>query len=275
MTRLLMILLLFAAGGCVKASEVQSDLDPPPLPVDRDLISERDAGVAVAITVPADAWDWLASHTSKLGVTTTTPIEVLDENKDGLVVHNGTSINLTMTRDQALVEFSGDALPTASKRVGPLPVRTTIKTLTLKPDGSGLARTSLGTWPFRWLNGGLSSTQAACECGCGKSDCTCTKAGVVASAAATGPTPIEVVMETPVDENGQRFCEPCAVAEKLVANAKVPLPFKLKVVEVPQIKRQAYPYFFWKSASGKEWQSVGFSGGVAALSYSVLATIEQ
>jgi hypothetical protein len=262
-------------SGCVKAVDdrhTRSLPDEPPRPTDRQTDDEA-LGVGVSVTVPSDAWSWLAANLNRIGVRTTSAIEVLDTNRDGLLVAEGTEISLSVAEESALVEFSGP-LPTASKRVGPIPVKTKIKSLTLRPDGSGLAKTGVGTWPFSWLPN-ANAAGSSCSCGCGKAACNCDKGECPPASTSGGVAPIEVTMETPINADGVRFCGPCKTAEQAVAKSKVPLPFRLKVIEVPESKRAQYPYFCWKSPSGKEWQVVGFTGGLPQLTYSVMATAEQ
>lgn len=241
----LAFILLTALAGC--AEPKRGPVTPPPIPEPRSS-EDAAAGVAMSVTVPPDAWEWMANHANRIGIETTTPIEVLDENQDGVVIHEGTTVTLSMLQDHALVEFGGDNLPTASKRVGIIPLRTTIKSLTLKPDGNGLAKTGVGTWPFKWMSGASA-----------------------AAAQAVLDDRVEVTLETPLDEDGKRFCGPCRQAEQDYDACKIPLPFKLTVKEVTQQPGQSYPRFSWKGVGGKEWQSVGYQD-LATLSYSVLKT---
>ena len=249
------LLLLLPLVGCVaaKAEQYEDDcpqedvVQPEPSPVPP---KEPDAGVAVSVSVPDNAWAWLTANVSTFGVKTTKPLEI-DNDGAGVSIPEGTELLLSMTQDAALLEFPG-IKPMAMKRLGPVPVRTRIDALTLKPDGDGVAKTGLGKWPLRWLPGDDDVVQA--------------------QAAVEKPKRVLVTMESPVDDAGSKWCPQCIRSEREYNACKIGLPFELKVETIQAVAGQSYPRFSWTNSDGKNWQATGYNDP-ASLAFKVLNTL--
>jgi len=163
---------------------------------DEAVINEPREGVSVSVALPVGAWDWVATNLKGNTVTVRDAITIKDASGVAVTIAAGTSASIEVATDQALVTFS-KPWPNAKK----LGVNADIKSLVLKPDGTGTAQTAkFGSWGFRWLDDG-SKSAPGCVCGCGKADCTCSTD--TPQAAASKPSTLHAVYFT------AGWCGPC------------------------------------------------------------------
>lgn len=174
----LLLLLCFTLSGCAKPIRAIEKPIPEPQP---DVVDNRDIGdqhsdeealpspdpqgVAVQVSIPPNAWEWLAKNVVCQTITLEDEIRV-----DGVTVPAGSHLKIEVEQDHALVTFS-KPYPNARRGI----VNADIKAVTLKPDGSGLAQTAkFGSWGFRWLDDGVKAGDShGCACGCSTPNCQC------------------------------------------------------------------------------------------------------
>jgi len=160
---------------------------PTPEPTDghsdEAVINEPREGVSVSVALPVGAWDWVAAHLTGNTITVKNTINIKDPSGVAVTVAAGTEATIEVATDQALVTFS-KPWPNAKK----MGVNADIKSLVLKPDGTGTAQTAkFGAWSFRWLDDGSKSGAAdVCACPCGRPGCKC--AANTPQAAASKPS---------------------------------------------------------------------------------------
>jgi len=144
---------------------------PTPEPTDGhsdEAVIEPREGVSVSVALPVGAWDWVATNLKGNTLTIRDAITIKDPSGVAVTIAAGTEATIEVASDQALVTFS-KPFPNAKK----MGVNADIKSLVLKPDGTGTAQTAkFGSWSFRWIDDG-SKSAPGCVCGCSRADCTC------------------------------------------------------------------------------------------------------
>lgn len=147
MKRLAILLLL---TGCFSPAAADNPTDPPPVPEQRepDVHPEPDTGVGVTFGVPSAGWDLIQAAGDGFSITLNSEF-VYGVGEAELRVPPKTTTSLAIDGAAAVVSFSGGT-PTATQRIAKIPVKASVKSLTLFEDGAGLAKTNLGTWKFQW-----------------------------------------------------------------------------------------------------------------------------
>ena len=151
MKRLCILLLL---TGCFSPAAADIPTDPPPPPERRDPDpplqpdAETSPGVGVSFGVPSAGWDLIQAAGDGFSVTLNSEF-VYAVGEAELRVPPKTTANLAVDGASAVVSFAGGT-PTATQRIARIPVKASVKSLTLFEDGGGLAKTNLGTWKFQW-----------------------------------------------------------------------------------------------------------------------------
>lgn len=180
----LAFILLTASTGCAEPKRKPA---PPPLPEPRHSDEDATAGIAMSVSVPAETWEWIATNIGTNSFTINKPINIKDKTGVAISIAAGTTIDIELSGDTGEVQFS-KPLPRAS-RFG---IALDVRSLQLKQDGSGLARTAVKDFSFRWADNPKASASAdSCECGCGKSGCNCTR-DLVSNSAARMATEAEI-----------------------------------------------------------------------------------
>jgi thiol-disulfide isomerase/thioredoxin len=216
MKRLCILLLL---TGCFSPAAADIPTDPPPSPELRDPTPspESSSGVGVTFGVPSAGWDLVQAAGDGFSITLNSEF-VYAVGDAELRVPPKTTANLALDGASAVVSFDGGT-PTATQRIARIPVKASVKSLTLFEDGAGLAKTNLGTWKFQWQP-------------------------ITQSAASKSEDPADVVVL--YTANGD-WCAPCRAergknpAEKLKALGK-----SLRVIETDG-KSQVFEY------AGEPW----------------------
>lgn len=223
---------------------------------DEAVIEPRE-GVSVSVALPVAEWDWFSKEMAGNKLTCTIKNGKTYQIPSGgtVTVAAGTQATIEVSEQQANVSFSSP-YPNA-KRLG---INADIKSLILKPDGSGTAQTAkFGSWGFRWLDDG-SKSAPGCVCGCARTDCTCSTDAP--QAAASKPTKPIVTAYLPP------WCGACGpIKAELLRDGKprTDLPFEvvLKVSdeELAADGVQSVPLVRWNSADGKSrYRYDGFTG---------------
>lgn len=135
---------LFA--GCMKPID---STESPIRPINPDSHSDESPpqGIAVSVAVPPDAWRWISAHTPKHSITINEAIDIKDAGGVALAIKAGTTMSIVVADDSAELTFS-KPFPTARK----IGITLDVKSVQLKPDGTGVARTAIRNWAFRWAD---------------------------------------------------------------------------------------------------------------------------
>lgn len=221
---------------------------------DEAVIEPRE-GVSVSVALPVGAWDWVATNLKGNTLTIRDAITIKDASGVAVTIAAGASATIEVATDQALVTFS-KPWPNAKK----LGINADIKSLILKPDGTGTAQTAkFGAWGFRWIDDG-SKSAPGCVCGCSRADCRCSSD--TPQAAASKPTKPIVTAYLPP------WCGSCGpVKADLLRDGKprTDLPFevilKTSDEDLAADGVQSVPLVRWSSADGKSrYRYDGFTG---------------
>ena len=223
-------------GGCMSPNLADEE------PVDSDDsehvvvdLSEPVSLPSITVMASADSYSELAGWLGKSNTITIGEAMKVERPDVTLNIPAGASVSYETGETLATFKFE-KPLPTVSASVLGFHVSPTLKSITLKPDGSGVAATGLGRHGFRWLAGeedaGTSDTSAASN------------------------LPEMVAYST-------AGCPPCAVAKRELAAAK-DLPFRVTWKDSAPAWVTAYPTFHWQ-ASGEDWRQRDKWDGVEKL----------
>ncbi len=221
-----------ACTGCMSPNIDDSDIDtnrdcivdPSPVEPTPDPISQPQAP-SITVTASADAYSELAGWLGKSNTITIGEAIKVERPDVTLSIPAGASVSYQADEQLATFNF-GKPLPTVSASVLGFHVSPTLKTIILKPDGSGVALVGPGIRRgFRWLNAdedvGTSGTSAASN------------------------LPEMVAYST-------AGCPPCAAAKRELAAAK-DLPFRVTWKDSAPAWVTSYPTFHWH-VSGDDWR---------------------
>lgn len=205
----LAFILLTASTGCAEPKRKPAQ---PPLPEPRHSDEDATAGIAMSVSVPAETWEWIATNIGTNSFTINKPINIKDKTGVAISIAAGTTVDIELSGDTGEVQFSK---PPIASRFG---IALDVRSLQLKQDGSGLARTAVKDFSFRWADDPKASASAdSCECGCGKPGCNCTRDLVSNSAARMAteaerkrPQAGEVDTKPVVTLYAPEWCQACA-----------------------------------------------------------------
>ena len=194
--------------------------------------SQPQALPSITVTASADAYSELAGWLGASNTITIGEAMKVERPDVTLNIPAGASVSYDTSNTLATFVFT-KPLPTVSASVLGFHVSPTLKSIILKPDGSGVAATGLGRHGFRWLN-----------------------ADEDAGASAASDLPEMVAYST-------AGCPPCAVAKRELAAAK-DLPFRVTWKDSAPAWVTAYPTFHWH-VSGDDWRQRDKWDGVEKL----------
>lgn len=228
MRPILLFAILLAFGGCVSPKESADLVDDG-----GDVIVEPDplldvTSPTVAVSASPDAFAEIAAWMGPSNTITLANAMTIERPDVTLNLPAKASLSYEFSEDVGRFTFS-TPLPTVTASVLGFHVSPSLKSITLKPDGSGVASTGLGRRGFRWLADEADESDGG-------------------SAAAENSLP-EVWCYS------QPGCVPC-VRARLELAAETDLPFKVVWKEDAAPKwLAARPAFWWHVSSEQPSQS--------------------
>lgn len=147
------------AGGCMSPIVTPEDhTDEIVVPDERPLADSP----SISVTASPDAFAEIKGWLGNSNTITVKDQMTIDRDAVSVSVPAGATINYTFNDDAGVFQFS-KPFPTVKASVLGFKVSPTLSQITLKPDGSGVARTGLGRYRFHWLTEEGDSGVAAVE----------------------------------------------------------------------------------------------------------------
>lgn len=180
------VLGLVCLSGCAKPIRAIEKPIPEPQP---DVVDNRDThsdeeslptpdpqGVAVQVSIPPNAWEWLQENVKCLTLTFEDEQSYVAGDGTRVDIPVGSHMKIEVDEKKALLSFSKPYPNVKWKVVFDATLNADVTAVTLLPNGDGVAKTALGiTRRFRWLDDGsqVRSEASICQCGCSKIGCQC------------------------------------------------------------------------------------------------------
>lgn len=163
-----LLLLITICCGCYHPllSEERSDPAPTPFPEEKrqepspveEQVKDDPTGIAVTVNVSPSVWSFVTQHLINNAIHIEKPITVQQDDGLKIEVPTGTVVTLTSSSEESIEVGFSKPYPTATKyRV----IKTSIQSVTLRSDGSGIARTGLKDFRFRWTDEEETDTSTA------------------------------------------------------------------------------------------------------------------
>ena len=147
--RLSYLLASFFAGGCVAPLATDLDGDETAVVIPDHLLDDE-TSPAIAVTASPDAFAEIAGWLGKTNTITVANATTIDRDAVTVNVPAGATVSYQFSDDLGTFTFA-KPLPSVTAKVLGWKVSPSLSVVTLRPSGDGSAKTSLGTYRFKWL----------------------------------------------------------------------------------------------------------------------------
>jgi len=246
------------AGGCVYGVEKPEEIlghDEHVViePSHHDYLPATDVAFSMDAAQFATLAHWLGNNNT---ITLENAVHIQHE-QITLDAVEGTRVTYRMEDTSGVFTFD-KPYPVIKMKLTRLIGGVSLHEITINSDGTGLAKTGLGSYPFRWLDDGGGSTSSSsstrCDCGCGTDGCACRGRCVPAPTGQGAGSPSqyrrsrESVNAKPiVFAYSTDGCAPCETAKRELASDADKLPFTVvwKTDKPPCVTSESFPIFWW------------------------------